>query len=140
MVNTIREVRAMTPTEHIKTAREFLEASDREFEAGDELQGSEKLWGAATHALRAAMQSEGRTGGKHHELREAVQRLADERSDPAIQSGFAIAEKFHANFYHGFMEDYQIESDRPLVHDFVERILLDRPPIARKSPSPGRGR
>ena len=129
----------MTPTEHIKTAREFLEASDREFEVGDELQGSEKLWGAATHALRAAMLSEGRTGGKHHELREAAQRLADERNDPAIQSGFAIAEKFHANFYHGFMEDYQIESDRPIVHDFVDRILFDRPPIARESPTPGKG-
>ena len=127
----------MTPTEHIRTAREFLEASDREFEAGDELQASEKLWGAATHALRAAMQAEGRTGGKHHELREAAQRLADERNDPTIQSGFAIAEKFHANFYHGFMEDFQIESDRPLVHDFVDRILFDRPPMVTEFPPPG---
>jgi hypothetical protein len=130
----------MTPTAHIKTAREFLEASDREFEAGDELQGSEKLWGAATHALRAAAQPGGQSIGKHRELSAAAKQLALERDDPAIQSGFAIAEKFHANFYHGFMEDYEIESARPIVRNFVERILLDRPPIARESPSPGRGR
>ena len=113
----------MTPTEHIKTAREFLEASDREFEAGDELQGSEKLWGAATHALRVATRPGGQSIGKHRELSAAAKQLALERDDPAIQSGFAIAEKFHANFYHGFMEHYEIESARPIVRNFVERIL-----------------
>ena len=127
----------MTPTEHIKTAREFLEASDREFEAGDELQGSEKLWGAATHALRAAIQPSGQSIGKHRELSWAAKQLALERDDPAIQSGFAIAEKFHANFYHGFMEDYEIESARPIVRNFVERILFDRPPMVTEFPPPG---
>ena len=119
----------MTPSEHEETARRFLEESDREFESGDELQACGKLWGAATHALMAALQSEGRNSGKHRELREAALRLADERDDPAIQSGFAIAEKFHANFYHGFMEEYQIELDRPLVRAFVEGVL----PASRSS-------
>ena len=35
----------MEVQDHIATANEFLEAADREFAAGDQLQGSEKLWG-----------------------------------------------------------------------------------------------
>ena len=113
----------MTTDEHIQTARDFLIASDREFEAGDDLQASEKLWGAATHALRATLGFEGRSNGKHRDLYRAADRLASEHNDPAIASGFAIAGKFHANFYHGFMEEYEIEAERPLVRAFVERVL-----------------
>ena len=43
----------MISTEHAETAREFLIASDREFDQGDILQGAEKLWGAAAHAVMA---------------------------------------------------------------------------------------
>ena len=39
--------------QHVRTARSFLEAAEREFAAGDALQGSEKLWGAAAHAVLA---------------------------------------------------------------------------------------
>ena len=46
----------MTAAEHAQTAREFLAASDREFAAGDHLQGSEKLHGAATQAIIAICQ------------------------------------------------------------------------------------
>ena len=38
---------------HAQTAREFLIAAGREFETGDKLQGSEKMWGAAAHAIMA---------------------------------------------------------------------------------------
>ena len=38
-----------------------------------------------------------------------------------------VAEKFHANFYHKFMQDYQFERDRPAVRLFLQRIhaLMD---------------
>ena len=34
-----------------------------------------------------------------------------------------VAEKFHANFYHDFMEDFQLDADRPTVNNFVESLL-----------------
>ena len=89
-----------------------MTASDREFEAGDDLQASRNC--GAPLALRAALGFEGRSNGKHRELYRAADRLAAEHNDPAIASGFAIAGKFHANFYHGFMEEYEIEAERPL--------------------------
>ena len=113
----------MVIEEHIQTAQDFLEAADREFAAGDVLQGSEKLWGAASHAVMAVAQQRGWPYSKHNALKVAVRRLYQESGVEALESDFGIAEKFHANFYHDFMEDYQIEADRPLVRRFVTRVL-----------------
>ena len=110
----------MDSGEHAAQARQFLIDADREIGTGDMLQASEKFWGAAVHALRSVMDS---PKGRTYDLHEAVRKLADERSDPAIRSGFSAAGKLHANFYHGFMEDDDVTFARPLVHDFVERVL-----------------
>ena len=126
----------MEVEEHIRAARSFLAASEVELEAGDELQASEKLWGAAAHALRAVLHSEGRPHGKRRELREAAMRMSAERGDSAIAAGFAVTDKFHANFYHGFMEEDDIRSERVVVREFVDRILNDRPRTANSASSP----
>ncbi len=112
----------MTIQDHIRTAFDFLEDSDREFAAGDVLQASEKLWGAASHAVIAVAESRGWNHGSHRALKNAVRRLAIERNDPLIETRFLAAEKFHINFYYNTMEDYQIELDRPHVHEFVRQV------------------
>ena len=117
----------MLTQNHAVTAQEFLVASDQEFAAGDHLQASEKLWGAATHAVMAVAQQREWPHRSHRSLKNAVGRLASEAEDPAVSDaiagGFAAAEKFHKNFYHDEMEDFEIEHDRPQVHRFVARIL-----------------
>ena len=112
----------MLQQDHIHTARDFLQESDREFAEGKTLQASAKLWGAATHAVMSISQQRGWQFGTHYDLKMAVKHLADEYDDPTIASEFSAAEKFHANFYYGFMEDFQIREDRPIVRRFVERI------------------
>ena len=37
--------------------------------------------------------------------------------------GFFAAERFHENFFHDNLEDYQIEANRPDVHQFAARLL-----------------
>ena len=112
----------MITTKHIQTAQEFLDKSDRYFAEGDELQGSEKTWGAAAHAVMAIAQQRGWSYGDHRSLKIAVRRLAHELNDPLLETAFGIAEKFHADFYHKFMQDYEFERDRPAVRLFVQRI------------------
>ena len=112
----------MTPNEHARQAYEFLEQAENELAAGDKLQASEKLWGAATQAVLSILTTEGRRSKTHRDLKEAVYRLSADMGED-VYDGFAIAEKFHANFYNGFMEDYQIESDKGRVHNFVHRLL-----------------
>ncbi|MDE2843992.1 MAG: PaREP1/PaREP8 domain-containing protein [Chloroflexota bacterium] len=113
----------MLTHEHVHTAQEFLEKAEAEFEAGDILQGSEKLWGAATHAIMANAQLRGWNFGSHRAMGEAVDRLAEEYADESLEPGFAVAEKCHANYYHDFMEDYELTRARAIVPRFVNRLL-----------------
>ena len=94
----------MLTEEHRLTTQAFLEQADAEFAAGDNLQGSEKMWGAAAHAVMALAQQRGWQFGSHRALKIAADRLAEEYGDPAISDGFLAAQQFHANACHDFME------------------------------------
>ncbi len=115
--------REMTAAEHAQTARDFLAASDQEFAAGDHLQGSEKLYGAASQAIIAICQQRGWRYKSHRAMQQAVTALSREYDDPGIVNGFSAANRFHENFFHDYLEDYEIEANRPGVHHFVARML-----------------
>ncbi len=113
----------MLTQEHAQTAQEFLAAADHEFMAGDILQASEKMWSAASHAVMAVAQQRGWRYTKHRDLKKAARMLSEESGDASIVAGFGVAQKFHANFYHDFMEEYDFDDDRRGVRDFVARVL-----------------
>ena len=113
----------MLAEDHAQTALDFLSASDREFAAGDRLQGSINLWYAATHAMTAAAQRQGWPHDGHRSLKEAAERLSGEHGDIRIAYLFCYAEKFHQNFYYDYMEGFELVADRPKVHDLVRRTL-----------------
>ena len=113
----------MIKDEHVQAAQDFLVKSDAYFAEGDVLQGSEKLWGAASHAVMAVAQERGWPYGNHYALRQVALRLADEMEDERIRLGLLVAEKFHANFYHDFMEDIELDVNRPDAQRFVARML-----------------
>ena len=112
----------MQVEDRVNAALEFLEVADREFAADDNMQASEKLWGAAAQAVMAVSVERGWPYGNHTALRIAVRRLSEEHNDHSIRTGFGFAEKFHANFYHGFMDELQVEDERPEVENFVHRV------------------
>ena len=113
----------MTESEYAAAARKFLVDSDREFAAGERQQASEKLYGAANEALTAIAMRRGWKHRTHRDMKNVSQRLADECNDQFLIAGFGLAEKFHKNFFHDEMEDYEIDVDRPSVHNFVNQVL-----------------
>ena len=115
--------RAKTVQEHIELARKFLRDSEQEFDSGDELQGSEKLWGATSQAVTAVAERRGWRFGKSNHRGRVVDRLVEESDETVLEAEFAVAQKFHANFYHDFMEEYEIVSGRPIVSRFVHRMI-----------------
>ena len=108
---------------HHQTALDFIIDANREFAAGDLVQGSEKLWGAASHAVMAVAQQRGWNYRSHRSLKNAAIQLSREHNDPTIEAYFAVAEKFHKNFYHDDMEEWERDADKPLVERFVTRVL-----------------
>lgn len=114
----------ITSDEHIRTAEYFLLESDREFDAGERLQASEKLWGAAAHSVIAVAQKLDWPAAKHGNLKNGVRRLARRSRDDNLTRGFAAGERFHANFYHDFMPESEIEIYRPMTRTFVAEMLV----------------
>ena len=118
----------MIVEEHIRDGSgTFSKSQTTYFAKGDILQGSEKTWGAAAHIVMAMAQRRDWPFGNHRALKVAVRRLVQEYNDPSLDVGFLAAEKFHANFYHKFMEDFEYDEDRPKVREFVEKVqaLMD---------------
>ena len=59
----------------------------------------------------------------HRAQRVAVEEISAERNDPHIKTAYALAGKFHSNFYHGFMEEEDWAHESPIVRDFTEHML-----------------
>ncbi len=108
--------------ECVAQAWAFLAQSDAEFASGDTRLGAEKLYGAATQVVIAAAKQGGWECRSHRANKNSVTRLYEEYGDPLIAAGFLAAEKFHVHFFHGNLEDYEIDADRPIVHSYVERM------------------
>ena len=113
----------MSVEENVSTALAFLERSGQEFDAGENLQASEKMWGAVSHAVMAIAKKKGWRYGKYNAWSAAVARLAEEYDEPLLASDFSVARKLHANFYRDFMEDDELAWDRPIVDRFVRRLV-----------------
>ena len=109
--------------QHVSITRQFLVKSDREFAAGDELNGAELLWGAVAHALIAVAQEHGWHYDSHGALRNVAKQLAELHQRPQWFSELDTAENFHIHFYHGRLTNRQLSADRPKVGRFVNRLL-----------------
>ena len=121
--------REMTVEEHIHTAMTFLEQSEQEFEAGDILQGSEKLWDAVAHATIAVAKQRGWPTDSHRNLVDAARNLAEEREEPLLFAHFRLAREFHWKVYgHGVFNPFAGEADpmednRADAINYVRRVL-----------------
>ena len=116
----------LTQDGHAQTALDFLEKADRHYADGDQIQASEKLWGAAAQAIIAVSIERGWPHTSHPAMKRAAEQLSEEQGDTQIADRFGLAEKYHRDFYHLFMEDWEWTQDRPKIREFVERVLTLR--------------
>ena len=129
------QTQQMGVIEHRETASKFLQEADEFFEQGDDLQGAEKMWGAAAHAVIAVCQQRGWRHRSHPAMSEAVVRLSaelreagDERTPVILDAGFVAAASAHVHFYHRDMDleggnGQYFERAKRLVEQFVERMV-----------------
>ena len=113
----------MIVEEHKDTARKFLQDAEREFAAGENLQASEKMWGAVAHAIMAVAQDRGWPFGRHRLLIDAARRIVDEQDDEFLHAAVGVAQLFHSNFYHDHIEDADLEPNADVVRRFVDKML-----------------
>ena len=105
---------------HWEISRRFIIQADAELAAGDLLQASEKVWGAAAHAMKAVAEERGWRHDNHARLFGIADRLVVETGESDIRVLFRSASGAHKNFYEGDMS-------KGRVADSLEdiRTLLD---------------
>ena len=104
-------------------AGQFLVDARGEFAAGDHMQASEKMWGAAAHSIMAVAQQRGWRYGGHRRMIEAVQRIATELDDEDLRSGLEAARQLHSNFYHDHIKEDELETITAGARRFVQKML-----------------
>ena len=110
-----------------------MDQAEWEFERGDLLQASEKIWGAAAQFLKALAVQRGWAHESHQHLVQVAGNLRKETGNDDIVILFNTAESMHANFY----EASRSEEDVRLGMDAVRRliaILEQIPPPEIKPP------
>ena len=117
--------------EYKQTGRWFMDQAEWEFERGDLLQASEKMWGAAAQFLKALATQRGWGHESHYHLRQVAERLAEETGNNEIEDLFDAAEGLHANFYGAFSRESSVRRRMDKVRrliDILESIPTPEPP------------
>ena len=117
----------MTTTDTIAYHRErshhFLDLVDDELARGELEEASNKVWGAAAHAIKAVAE---RRGWEHHArtlLEEAVDRLIEEENAPPHLAGqYMMASAYHQRFYGGPPSALKIRAGKDLIFEFIQTL------------------
>ena len=104
---------------HMETSRRFMLQAEAELRAGDEMQASEKAWGAAAHAVKAVAEMREWRHDTHADLFRAVDNIVRLSGDPEIRLLFNNANDLHKNFYEGWFDEEYIAGGI----DDVKRLL-----------------
>ena len=85
---------------NIRISRELLAKAWQELDSGDLLQASEKAWGAAAFALKAAAEKRRWFNDADWKLGIIADILSAEMDDPGIAAGYSRTREAHYNYYH----------------------------------------
>lgn len=107
---------------YLQTSKELLSKAKAELVQDDLLQASEKLWGAAAHAVKAIAKRRRWPHDSHRRLFEAVNRLSIETGDRDLTTFFEVAAALHVNFYEVVRPREFIENDLQVVEGFTRRL------------------
>ena len=108
---------------HRERSWHFLALVEDELARGELEEASNKLWGAAAHAIKAAAEDRGWEHHAHNLLEETVDRLVQEEGAPMdIWIQYLTASAYHQRFYGGPPPAYAIRRGVELIAEFVQTL------------------
>ena len=114
---------------HRERSWHFLALVDDELARGELEEASNKLWGAAAHAIKAVAESHGWEHHAHALLETAVLRLVrEEGAPPHIEGQYYIASYYHQRFYGGPPDARSIRYGKTVIAEFVQTLETLQPP------------
>ena len=117
----------MTTTDTIAYHRErswhFLNLVEDELARGELEEASNKVWGAAAHAIKAVAESRRWPHHAHDLLEQTVERLIDEEGAPEHLIGqYYLASHYHRRFYGGPPSARGIRYGKATIAEFISTL------------------
>ena len=120
--------------DHIAISRRFIDHAREELDLGNRLQASEKIWGAAAHALKAIAIQRGWNHSQHQNIQRIAIQLGNEFRRPDFETRVRLASAFHVNFCENVEEEDSIFKAR-FVADLEEVRFSDPRPFTVRNQS-----
>ena len=116
-------LKASPPERYEEISRHLLRQAQEEFDRGDILQASDKVWGATAHALKAVCQRVGWNLHGHNHLSAAASCLASGLNRDDLMEAFGFLEAMHTNFYEHQREADQIRLEVNRAAFFINEFI-----------------
>lgn len=102
---------------YLQLHEDYLKEAEEFYARGDLAQAGEKYWGAVAALLNAIGERRGWRHYSHVDYSIIIRNLYNETKDRELVMQFGMAERLHANFYHGFMdrEFFDLHRDATLM-------------------------
>ena len=108
---------------HRERSRHFLDLVDDELERGELEEASNKVWGAAAHAIKAVAEQRGWPHYAHTLLEDAVKRLVyDEGAPRDLLIQYMTASSYHQRFYGQPPAPEFIRAGQELMAQFIRTL------------------
>ena len=108
---------------HRERSRHFLDLVDDELARGELEEASNKLWGAAAHAIKAVAERRGWEHYAHRLLEAAVYRLVHEEHAPRdLLIQYITASAYHQRFYGEPPEAEYIRAGKELITQLIDTL------------------
>ena len=108
---------------HRERSRHFLTLVDDELARGELEEASNKVWGAAAHAIKAVAERRGWQHYSHRLLEAAVYRLVhEERAPRDLLIQYITASAYHQRFYGEPPEAEYIRAGKDLIAQFIDTL------------------
>ncbi len=114
---------ADTRAYHRERSWHFLNLVEDELARGELEEASNKIWGAAAHAIKSVAESRGWQHDAHALLQRAIQRLIREEGAPQHLWGqYLIASAYHQMFYGHPPDAEHIQYGRDIIAEFIAAL------------------
>lgn len=108
---------------HRERSRHFLALVDDELARGELEEASNKVWGAAAHAIKAVAERRGWEHHTHRLLESTVYRLVHEEQAPRdLLIQYITASAYHQRFYGEPPEAEYIRAGKELIAQFIDTL------------------
>ncbi len=95
---------------HGELSRWCIAEADNYLRLGNNIQASEKGWGAAAQALKAIAQERGWNHGSHTLIVDVAEQVTHEENRPDLIRLFGTAQALHTNFYEDWLSSNTVST------------------------------